>query len=393
MEIKIAERVDQMVPSGIRKVNEKALAMERDGEKVYHFEIGRPDFDTPDYIKKACIDSINNGDVFYTSNFGYQELRQEIAEYLTRRKQIPTVYEEVLVTVGLAEAVYDVLNVILEEGDEILVPDPVWMNYINIPRILGAVDVEYSLLEERGYQPDLDELSAKVTDRTRAIVLVSPHNPTGSMLNRESLEGIAEIAKKNDLLVISDEIYERLVYREEGHISIASLPEMKERSVTLNGFSKAYSMTGWRIGYVSAPKELILAINKIHQVNTTSAASFVQKAAIAALRNERTEVEDMRQEYWKRRDYAVRAINDIPGLNCLAPDGAFYIFINIRSLGVTSSEFAQYLLEHEKVALVPGDVFGKNGEGYLRMSFANSLENIAEGIQKIAHGVKNFQTL
>ncbi|MBR1390758.1 MAG: pyridoxal phosphate-dependent aminotransferase [Lachnospiraceae bacterium] len=377
-----------MVPSGIRKVNEKALAMERNGEKVYHFEIGRPDFDTPDYIKKACIDSLNNGDVFYTSNFGYQELREEIAKYLTDKKHIPTTYEEVLVTVGLAEAVYDVLSVILEEGDEILVPDPVWMNYINIPRMLGAVDVKYSLLEQREYQPDFGELSAKITDKTKAIVLVSPHNPTGSMLSRESLEGIAELAKKNNLLVLSDEIYERLVYHEEGHISIASLPDMKERSITLNGFSKAYSMTGWRIGYVSAKKELILAINKIHQVNTTSAASFVQKAAIAALREEKTEVEDMRREYRRRRDYAVKAINGIPGLQCAEPAGAFYIFINIKALGISSAKFAEYLLENEKIALVPGEVFGENGEGYLRMSFANSLDNIAEGIQRLAHGVE-----
>lgn len=393
MGIKIAEKITQMVPSGIRKVNEKALFMERNGEKIYHFEIGRPDFDTPEYIKKACIESLNNGDVFYTSNFGYQELREEIANYLTNRKQIKSTYEEVIVTVGLAEAIYDVLNVILEKGDEILVPDPVWMNYINIPRMLGAIDVKYALLEDREYQPDLEEMSKKITDKTKAIVLVSPHNPTGSMLDRKSLEGIAKIAKKHNLIVISDEIYERLVYKEEGHISIASLPGMRERTVTLNGFSKAYSMTGWRIGYVSAPKELILAINKIHQVNTTSAASFVQKAAIVALRDETTEVEEMRQEYQRRRDYAVKAINEIPGISCIAPAGAFYIFINIKPLGVPSVEFAEYLLEHEKVALVPGDVFGENGEGYLRMSFANSLDNIVEGIQRIAHGVEEFLSL
>lgn len=187
MEYKIAEKINQMVPSGIRKVNERALAMERNGETVYHFEIGYPDFDTPEYIKMACIDSLNNGEVFYTSNFGYQELREEIAKYLTAKKHIKTTYDEVLVTVGLAEAIYDVLNVILEEGDEILVPDPVWMNYINIPRRLGAIDVKYSLLEDREYQPDLKEISEKITHKTKAIVLVSPHNPTGSMLDAGSL--------------------------------------------------------------------------------------------------------------------------------------------------------------------------------------------------------------
>lgn len=390
MKKKFADRINHMIPSGIRKVNEKALAMERNGETIYHFEIGRPDFDTPEYIKKACIDSLNNGDVFYTSNFGYQELREEVAKYLSVKKNIPTTPDEVIITVGLAEAIFDVLTVLLEEGDEILVPDPVWMNYINIPRMLGAVPVTYELSEDTGYQPDLKEIEAGVTEKTKAIVIVSPHNPTGSMLDLDSLKGIAQIAEKHDLIVISDEIYERLVYGKEAHVSIASLAGMKQRAVTLNGFSKAYSMTGWRIGYVSAPKELIQAVNKVHQVNTTSAPSFVQKAAIAALREEQNEVEDMVAEYRRRRDYAVAEINAINGISCLEPTGAFYIFINIRSLGVSSAEFAEYLLQNEKIAMVPGDVFGPGGEGYLRMSFANSFENIVEGVKRLQHAVKTF---
>lgn len=390
MSIKFSSRINQMIPSGIRKVNEKALEMERKGEKVYHFEIGRPDFDTPEYIKKACIDSLNNGDVFYTSNFGYQALRSEVAKYLSEKKNIPTTFDEVLITVGLAEAIFDVLTSILEEGDEILVPNPVWMNYINIPLMLGAVPKSYHLSEENGYQPDIKELESLVTENTKAIVLVSPNNPTGSILDKESLENISRIAIENDFIVISDEIYERLIYGESEHISIASVPGMKERTVTLNGFSKAYSMTGWRIGYVSAPKEWILLLNKVHQVNTTSAPSFVQTAAVTALRDEGNEVELMRQEYKKRRDYAVETINSIPGISCIKPAGAFYIFINIKKLGVTSQEFAAYLLEKEKVAMVPGDVFGSNGEGYLRMSFANSLENIREGLQSLQRAVKEF---
>lgn len=377
-----SERISQMTPSGIRKVNERTLQMEREGQKVYHFEIGRPDFDTPDYIKEACIRSIQNGDVFYTSNAGYQELREKIAGYLSEKKKIAVTAQNILVTVGLAEAVFDVLTALLVPGDEILVPDPVWMNYINIPKLLGAVPKFYGLLEKWNYQPDIREMEAAVTEKTKAIVLVNPSNPTGSMLEEDTLRAIADLAIRKDLIVISDEIYERLIY-EKPHRSIASLPGMKERTVTLNGFSKTYSMTGWRIGYLAAPAEWVILFNKIHQVNTTSATSFVQKAAIAALEMETDEVEKMRQEYKRRRDYAVAAINRIPGLSCLVPDGAFYIFINLTGLPVSSAEFAEELLEKEKVAMVPGEVFGQNGEGYLRMSFANSMENIKEGLLRL----------
>ena len=380
----IAARMDQLVPSGIRKVNERALAMERAGEKVLHFEIGRPDFDTPAYIKRAAMESLERGEVFYTSNFGLTELRQEIANYLNRRSHTDYRACEVLVTVGLSEAVFDLLCTILDEGDELLIPDPVWMNYLNVPRLLGAVPVSYELKEENGYQLDLEEIRAKITDKTKAMVIVTPNNPTGGVLTEETLRGLAEIAVEKDILVISDEVYERLVYDGAKHVSIASLPGMKERTFTMNGLSKAYSMTGWRIGYVAAPEEYITAMNKIHQHNTTCAPSFVQWAAIAALRDEGDEVEEMVREYQRRRDCAVKAINDIPGLSCLCPKGAFYLFINCKALGRPSAELAQYLLEKAKIALVPGDVFGRGGEGYLRMSFANSYETIVEGCRRLA---------
>ena len=380
----IAARMDQLVPSGIRKVNERALAMERAGEKVLHFEIGRPDFDTPAYIKRAAMESLERGEVFYTSNFGLTELRQEVANYLNRRSHTDYRACEVLVTVGLSEAVFDLLCTILDEGDELLIPDPVWMNYLNVPRLLGAVPVSYELKEENGYQLDLEEIRAKITDKTKAMVIVTPNNPTGGVLTEETLRGLAEIAVEKDILVISDEVYERLVYDGERHVSMASLPGMKERTFTMNGLSKAYSMTGWRIGYVAAPEEYITAMNKIHQHNTTCAPSFVQWAAIAALRDEGDEVEKMVREYQRRRDCAVKAINDIPGLSCLCPKGAFYLFINCKALGRPSAELAQYLLEKAKIALVPGDVFGRGGEGYLRMSFANSYETIAEGCRRLA---------
>lgn len=391
MAAKIAARMNRMAPSGIRKVNEKALAMERAGERVLHFEIGRPDFDTPEYIKRAAEQALADGKVHYTSNFGLMELRQAIADKLKRENNVDYTASEVLVTVGLSEAVFAVLATILEEGDEILVPDPVWLNYINVPNLLGAKAVTYGLTEETGFQMNLEEVKAKITPKTRAIVIITPNNPTGGVLSEDVLKELAEIAVSNDLMVISDEVYERLVYDGAKHISIASLPGMKERTFTMNGMSKAYAMDGWRLGYVAAPEEYILAMNKFHQHNTTCAPNFVQVAAIAALNEEGDEVKEMVKEYQRRRDYAVKAINEIPGLHCECPKGAFYIFINCKSLNIKSADLSAYLLEEAKIALVPGDVFGPGGEGYLRMSFANSYENVVEGCAQLKKAVALLQ--
>ncbi len=391
MAAKIAARMNRMAPSGIRKVNEKALAMERAGERVLHFEIGRPDFDTPEYIKRAAEQALADGKVHYTSNFGLMELRQAIADKLKRENNVDYTASEVLVTVGLSEAVFAVLATILEEGDEILVPDPVWLNYINVPNLLGAKAVTYGLTEETGFQMNLEEVKAKITSKTRAIVIITPNNPTGGVLSEDVLKELAEIAVSNDLMVISDEVYERLVYDGAKHISIASLPGMKERTFTMNGMSKAYAMDGWRLGYVAAPEEYILAMNKFHQHNTTCAPNFLQVAAIAALNEEGDEVKEMVKEYQRRRDYAVKAINEIPGLHCECPKGAFYIFINCKSLNMKSADLSAYLLEEAKIALVPGDVFGPGGEGYLRMSFANSYENVVEGCAQLKKAVALLQ--
>ena len=391
MAAKIAARMNRMAPSGIRKVNEKALAMERAGEKVLHFEIGRPDFDTPEYIKRAANQALAEGKVHYTSNFGLMELRQAIADKLKRENNVDYKASEVLVTVGLSEAVFAVLAAILEEGDEILVPDPVWLNYINVPSLLGAKAVTYGLTEETGFQMDLEEIKAKITPKTRAIVIITPNNPTGGVLSEDVLKELAEIAASNDLMVISDEVYERLIYDGAKHISIASLPGMKERTFTMNGMSKAYAMDGWRLGYVAAPEEYILVMNKFHQHNTTCAPNFVQAAAIAALNEEGDEVNEMVKEYRRRRDYAVKAINEIPGLHCECPKGAFYIFINCKSLNMKSADLSAYLLEEAKIALVPGDVFGPGGEGYLRMSFANSYENVVSGCEQLKKAVALLQ--
>lgn len=266
-----------------------------------------------------------------------------------------------------------------------------WLNYINVPNLLGARAVTYGLTEETGFQMNLEEVKAKITPKTRAIVIITPNNPTGGVLSEDVLKELADIAISNDLMVISDEVYERLVYDGARHISIASLPGMKERTFTMNGMSKAYAMDGWRLGYVAAPEEYILAMNKFHQHNTTCAPNFVQVAAIAALTQEGDEVKEMVKEYQRRRDYAVEAINETPGLHCECPKGAFYIFINCKSLNMKSADLSAYLLEEAKIALVPGDVFGPGGEGYLRMSFANSYENVVEGCAQLKKAVALLQ--
>ena len=387
----ISKKMSTIGLSGIRKMNEKALAMERAGQTVIHFEIGRPDFDTPEYIKKAAYESLERGEVFYTSNLGDMGLREQIAKKLNYQNNIPCKAENIMVSVGLSEAIFDALMAVLDPGDEILVPDPVWMNYVNVPKVLGAVPVSYTLKEENGYQMDLEEIREKITDKTKVLVLVTPNNPTGSMLSRETLEGLAKIAIEKDIVIFADEVYERLVYGGQEHVSIASLPGMAERTFTFNGFSKAYSMTGWRLGYVCAPLEYLKEVNKLHQNAVTCAPSFVQKAGIVALRDEENEVEEMVKEYKRRRDYAVKTINEIEGLSCPTPTGAFYIFINCKPVcaksGMTSQELAEYLLEKAGICLVAGSVFGNGGEGFIRMSFANSYENIAEGLRKLKEAV------
>ena len=392
MTVKIAERMNRMAPSGIRKVNEKALAMERAGERVLHFELGRPDFDTPEYIKKAAWEALEAGKVHYTSNFGLMELREAIAAKLLRENQVSYKPTEVLVTVGLSEAVMAVLATLLNPGDENFGAGSGLVKlHQRTPIFWAQKPVTYSLKEENGYQLDIEEIHSKVTAKTKAIVIVTPNNPTGGVLTRDVLQQLADIAIQNDLMVVADEVYERLLYDDAEHVSIASLPGMKEHTFTLNGMSKAYAMDGWRLGYVAAPEEYILAMNKFHQHNTTCAPNFVQVAGAAALNQEGDEVEEMVKEYKRRRDYAVKAINAIPGISCQCPKGAFYIFINCKSLGMKSAELSAYLLENAKIALVPGDVFGPGGEGYLRLSFAASYDSIVEGCQKLKEAVAALQ--
>ena len=386
----ICSKFNKVGPSGIRKINEKTLEMERAGKKIYHFEVGRPDFDTPKLIKDATIKSIENGDVFYTSNYGIMPLREAVAEKLRNENNLDYTAKEVLITAGATESIYDSYSLILEEGDEILLPNPCWPNYVNAAHIMGAVPVRYSLAEENDFQIDFDELEGLVTEKTKAIVIINPSNPIGSMFTLETLEKLANFAKKKDILVISDEIYEKIIYGNKKHISIASLDGMKERTITINGFSKTYSMTGFRLAYVAAPEKFIRVLNIIHQHNTSCATSFVQHGGITALKEGGDASEEMVKEYKRRRDYIVEKVNSIEGLRLNAPDGAFYAFINIKGLGISSEEFCNYLLDEECVAIVPGTVFGSAGEGFVRFSYASSYEDIVEGLNRMEKASKHF---
>lgn len=386
-----AERMNSLPFSGIRKMMEKATKMQQAGERVIHLEIGRPDFDTPERIKRAADESLAQGHVFYTSNYGTPELRSTIADKMLEKNQVRYDPSEVLVTVGVGEGTFAGMAAFLNPGDEVLVPNPVWLNYIHVPESLGAVPSTYSLKEENDYQVDFAELESKITSRTKMLVIVDPSNPTGGVFSRETLERLAETARKHDLLVLSDEIYERLVYDGVEHVSIASLPGMKERTITLGGMSKAYSMTGWRLGYLCAPREIVQACVRIHQYTVTCAPSFVQDASVVALRECDEDVETMRREYQRRKDYVVKALNAIDGLSCNNPKGAFYVFVNVKSLGRSSVEVAEYMLDHAKVALVPGSAFGSEGEGYLRLSYAAAYEEVVEACERIEKAVQELR--
>lgn len=381
--VQTAARMEMLPFSEIRLMLEKATQLQKQGKDIIHIEIGRPDFDTPQVIKQAAYDSIARGNVFYTSNYGSPELRKAIAEKLQRDNHIAYEPEEILVTIGVGEGTYAAVAAFLEPGDEILVPNPIWLNYIHVPNFFGAVPVSYDLKEENDFQIDMEQLKSLITPKTKMLVINTPGNPTGTVQSRETLEALAKLAIEHDLIVLSDEIYEKLVYGGAEHISIASLPGMKERTITLNGFSKCYSMTGWRLGYAAAPREFIQAMVRVHHYINTCASSFVQEAGITALEKAEPDVQEMVKEYARRRDYMVQALNDIPGVHCKTPGGAFYVVANIQSFGLSSNEMADYLLEQAGIATVAGSAFGTQGEGYIRLSYACSYERIVEGMARM----------
>ena len=379
-----AERMKRIPFSGIRKVFEKAKRLEEEGQRVVNLGIGRPDFDTPAHIKQAAKEALDAGMVHYSSNYGLPELREAIAARLERDNGLT--YDpngEIIVTVGANEAVLMSMAATLNPGDEVIIPDPAWLHYFYCARLVGAVPVAVPLREEKEFKLDPDDVARAITPRMRMLVVTTPHNPTGSVLDEEILQALADIAERYDLLVLSDEIYDKIIYDGVRHISFATLPGMRERTLTVNGFSKTYAMDGWRLGYVAAPRALIALLIRVHQYTTVCATTFIQMGAVAAYRGPQDCVAEMAAEFDRRRQYLIPALNEIEGISCVRPQGAFYAFPSIKATGKSSAEIADFLLEEAKVALIPGSAFGQYGEGYLRIAYSNPLENIQEAVERI----------
>jgi len=375
----------QRIPySQIRVVFDKARELESQGKHIIHLEIGRPDFNTPDHIVEAAIKALKDGKHHYCPNAGVPELRQAIVEMIKDEYKLEyNTNTEVIVTNGVAEAVYLAINALLDPGDQILIPDPAWLNYQQVTLTNYVEPVPYELFGEEDFQPDPDDIERQITPRTKAILLLSPSNPTGSVLHPSMLEKIAAIAEKNDLLILSDEIYRKVIYPPASHVSSATLPGMRDRTLILDGFSKFYSMTGWRIGYVLGPEKLIDPMLRYHQYMITSVNTFAQWGAIEALRGDQRPSENMVEEFRKRRDYIHEAANQIPGFQCAKPEGAFYIFPNIQLTGMDGFQMSQVLLEKAGVATVAGDCFGKYGAGHIRISYSNSMANLKKALANI----------
>lgn len=374
----LADKVVDIKPSGIRKFFDIASEM----KDAISLGVGEPDFDTPWHIRDEGIYSLEQGRTIYTSNAGLKELRQEICNYIHRKQGVKyDPLHEVLVTVGGSEAIDVGLRAMVNPGDEVLIPQPSFVSYEPCAIMAGAKPVIIHLKEENEFRLTAEELEAAITDKTKLLVLPFPNNPTGAIMERKDLEAIAEVILKHDIFVMSDEIYSELTYTDK-HVSIIEIPGMRERTILINGFSKAYAMTGWRLGYACGPAEIIAQMTKIHQLAIMCAPSTSQYAAIEALKNGDEDVLEMRTAYNQRRRFLLNAFQEM-GISCFEPYGAFYMFPCIKEFGMSSDEFATRFLNEEKVAVVPGTAFGDCGEGYLRISYAYSLEHLKTAMGRL----------
>ncbi len=385
------KKMKQVYFTGIRRVLEKANQMQAEGRSVIHFEAGQPDFDSPAHIKEAAKEALDAGKTKYTSNYGTIELRKAIAEKLEKQNNLQVdPASEIMVTVGGEEAMAAAVLALVDAGDEVLITDPGYSPYSSMIKIANAVPVSVPLKEENNFNFDLEALEAAITEKTKLLMLCTPANPTGTMMDRENLLKLAAICEKHDLIVVSDEAYEQVVYDNNVHTSFASLPGMKDRTVTIQSFSKSYSMCGWRIGYIVASKELIQILVRAHQNMVLSANSFAQEAARAALTGPQTALDEMLKEFDKRRTVMYESFCKL-GIPCNKPQAAFYLFPNVSVLGMDGKEFAERLLDEYGVACVPGIEFGENGKNNVRISYATSLENCVEGMRRIEEFVKKIR--
>jgi aminotransferase len=379
--------ITEIKPSGIRKFFDIVAEM----PEAISLGVGEPDFDTPWKVRDEAIYSLERGRTFYTSNSGLKELRIEIADFLKRHYDLD--YDpmtEMLMTVGGSEGIDVALRAMLDPGDEVLIPQPCYVSYDPCTILAQGVPVPIDLKEENDFRLKPEELEAAITDKTKILIMPFPNNPTGAVMEKEDLEPIVEIVKKHDLFVLTDEIYGELTYTGQGHVSIASFPGMKERTIYINGFSKSHAMTGWRLGYVCAPQILIQQMTKIHQFAIMCAPTTSQYAAITAIRDCDEDVANMREEYNDRRRYLLNRFKKM-GVKCFEPYGAFYIFPSIAEFGMSSEEFCTRLLKEKEVAVVPGTAFGDSGEGNVRISYAYSLENLKKAMDRIEEFIEELR--
>ena len=382
----LSDKIVSIEPSGIRKFFDIVNEM----KDAISLGVGEPDFDTPWHIREEGIYSLERGRTFYTSNAGLKELKEEIAAYLDRRFDLP--YDpghENVVTIGGSEAIDAAFRAMLNPGDEVLLPQPSYVSYEPCIVLADGVPVPIALREEDGFKLTKELLLGAITDKTKILVMPFPNNPTGAIMTKEDLEEIVDVIIEKDLFVISDEIYSELTYG-SNHVSIASFPGMKERTIVINGFSKSYAMTGWRLGYACGPRVIMDQILKIHQYAIMCAPTTSQYAAVSALKKGDADVERMRTAYNQRRNYLMRRFDKM-GLQCFEPFGAFYVFPSIKEFGLTSEEFATRLLQQEKVAVVPGTAFGTSGEGYVRISYAYSIEDLKEALERVEHFIAGLR--
>ncbi len=388
--MKLAKCMSRLGTETAFEVLARAKALEAQGREIVHLEIGEPDFDTPKHIIEAACKALHSGYTHYTPSAGIPELRQAIAEEMSRTRGIPVQAENVVVTPGGKPIMFYTILALAEPGDEVIYPNPGFPIYESMINFTGAKPVPIPLREEYNFAFDIDEFKKLVTRKTKLIIINSPHNPTGGILDKETLEEIAKIAMERDIAVLSDEIYDRILYDGEFH-SIASIPGMQERTIILNGFSKTYAMTGWRLGYGVMPKDLAVHITRLMTNSNSCTNAATQVAGIAALKGPQDDVDRMVAAFRERRDVIVKGLNEIPGVSCVLPPGAFYAFPNIKGTGMKSKALADYLLDEAGVACLSGTSFGAYGEGYLRLSYANSVPNIKKALERMAEAIAKLR--
>jgi len=381
----VLSKVAQNYPrSGIRRMFDMAASI----SDVINLCLGEPNFDTPPHIVKAAKEALDQGLTHYTPNAGMIELRQAVADKYKQEFGLDYSVDNVMITVGAMQALYLSLAVIVDPGDEVIVPDPCFPSYLGQVMMLGGKAVLVPVREENQFKLQAEDVEKAITPKTKAIIINSPSNPLGSILEKKDLEAIAQVAERHDLIVLSDEVYEKIIYDGSSHFSIAQLPGMKERTIIINSLSKTYAMTGWRVGYLLADKKIVEHMPKLQEGIAACLPAFVQKAAVTALTGEHEIISEMVADYTRRRSILIEGLNEIPGFRCQKSPGTFYAFPNIKAFGKTSQEFAEELLFEARVVTVPGSAFGSMGEGYLRLSFANSDENLREAVRRIAEHVK-----